>query len=300
MLNLAKNVAISALAASFIFVQPTYASTSKEEIVVIDNSKGDEYTQKISKRAEVDPEDAGVLINKYELNSQDKDYLLTSENENSLIISEDVLKSNDITKNNIKKLITEGNEIYIYGSALKATTLKILFELNKKTNSDDKGKVNPINDEQTLNIIGFKNGQINYTGSIILEDNKGNKLTPTADIYMQDILRHKEKSKLKPVSKTMTDSKNNNKVSILSYSTDTIVQSSYNNTTTFYANDAWNNPILRASLNTDWILKRNTANDSDLASPFADTNSPCRKYTSRSVCAIGLYLLWVIAMTMIK
>jgi hypothetical protein len=70
--------------------------------------------------------------------------------------------------------------------------------------------------------------------------------------------KEKKAKETKPVK-----SKKDGLVSIASYSTDTIVDSDYSINDTLYKDNAYGDSILRAKLNSDWILKQNTSNDKD-------------------------------------
>lgn len=233
----------------FLFALPVNAATSKSITLVDQNAN--HMVNKFKFRAMADSNVKDLLKN-YDVKGQELKFLLDKNNVyDSIIISSDNLDSKPDVLKKVAGMVGNGNEVYVYGDSLDLSAVKAKVGINEKKVTDEKAiRDNPVEDK--LNVIGFNNGEVVYTEKVTVETNEGTPLKGSADIHLQGVLNHKEKSKTQEGSLTAAD-----------YGSDTVVKSSYNNKATYYAPDIYGNQILRASLNVDWILKQNTANDND-------------------------------------
>jgi hypothetical protein len=244
--------------------------------VTIFSDDYDSVKQKVASVAQVD-KDTNKIVSNYDIVGKAKQSLNVSVVDGLLIVSNEQIQNDASIATKIKGLMKK-NEVFIYGSNLKISDVNKELDLPNSHSSDEQG----------YNIVGLVNGIIGYVSNITAEDISGNPIPVTSDMIIQNVLRYEDSSKGKPKPIESTKGKKTKKeVHVSDYSTDTIVQSSYSNTSTYYSPDAWGNNILRASLNTDWILKRNTANDNDPNYDYFYVRDNSELYTNTSAATNG-------------
>ena len=150
------------------------------------------------------------------------------------------------------KLIETGAEIYFYGNDLDLPY--ILSSIGLKDNQEAlyskyKEVYTPMKEE--WNVIGFKNGKIILESRVRSTDLDGNFIQVSLNNFIHSILHN-------ILSTENLTEQPKSSFEALSYGSDTIVASAYNQNSYVYSNN-----ILRGQLNVDWILFHNTRSDND-------------------------------------
>lgn len=212
-------------------------------------------------RESVDEELKGLL----------SDYDITSETSlTSLKEDESIVFGYDQINDQVAQLVQGGHEVYIVGDEIrlkdlyKKLGLKISLDEKTKTEKSNKALAQQI--DEVWSVVGFKNGKELFNSNIISVDIAENPINVTFDLAVQDILSFKKKLKTKGDNTRITDvSKKgiDSEVTALGYNDDTTVWAEYSVNSTYFAQNSSGTSILRAKLNADFILKRNTTADND-------------------------------------
>ena len=148
------------------------------------------------------------------------------------------------------RLIETGAEIYLYGNDLPYILSSIGIKDNQEALYSKHNEVyTPLKEE--WNVIGFKNGKIILKSRVMSADLDGNFIQVSLNNFIHSILHN-------ILSTENVTEQPKSSLETLSYGSDTIVASEYNQNSYVYAND-----ILRGQLNVDWILFHNTKSDND-------------------------------------
>jgi len=192
------------------------------------------------------------LLDKYDISITD-DSTISVEPEDTIAINEKDLYKNKLLLDKVNS--NEGNLIYIYGNDIDIDKLNshLKLESNDEKAEDTKKKGKEKDFKETKwDVVGICNGEICYFGNINSFDFEGNKKKKIeVDTFIDRFLSHKESL-----------SQQDNEISTRSI-VGNKVKSEYNLDDTLYRDNAWGDSILRAELNADYVLYKDTEHDDD-------------------------------------
>ncbi|MBM6998090.1 hypothetical protein IM700_020690 [Paenibacillus sp. DXFW5] len=219
----------------------------KEKIIVITDQ-----IHEVEKRVQYKVSEDNAMNNfrnNYEISYNEE---IPQDNFDAIVISWEKAESN---MNILQNIISNGREVFVFGENLdsnkisKFTPSRITDQAREKESKEEMNEV--INDkEESWNLIGYVDGEPKFFSNIQSYTYEGKKKALYEDVVLQEISQF-GKDNAEDIA------------SILSYGTDTIITSGYNLNSSLYRDDANGNSILRATLNADYILKRNTTEDQD-------------------------------------
>lgn len=234
-----------------------YPDPIKDKIIFITDN------EKITKEVLVDRKNSDVeienLMSEYDItytsNIYDQDISISD----SVVISwEDALSE----YSRVREFIREGKYVYIFGEKLESDLVEEKLGDKNKTEAKKDPKFSEKADdrqreETKWDIIGLNSEGSIYFSKVQSYSYDSVEIEITPDIILQEVFRSLTKIK------SNQNKIKNKQISILSYSTDTIVKAEYDLASSYYAQNASGVSILRATLNTDYILKQNLSNDID-------------------------------------